>query len=143
MSMYSRFDVCISQYADDEVPTDYWSDVEVVNASGILEEFSDTDWSELLAAVNGKSEFWILRMCESMGSVADERALAVLLDLMFHESETVRYAALDAIRSMTSSGVEAGKCFALIASAIERAKQENNQAGRVSVLNLEHLLTSK
>jgi HEAT repeat protein len=107
--MYSRFDVCISRYADDEVPTDYWSDVEVVNASGILEEFSDTDWSELLAAVNGKSEFWILRMCESMGSVADERALAVLLDLMFHESETVRYAALDAIRSMTSSGVEAGK----------------------------------
>ncbi|TFH80937.1 MULTISPECIES: hypothetical protein [Pseudomonas] len=78
-----------------------------------------------------------------MGDVAEERVRAVLLDVMFHEGETVRYAALDAIRSMTSSGVEAGKCLALIASAIERAKQENNQAGRVSVLNLEHLLTSK
>src|SRR5271154_6989910 len=102
--MYRSFELCLNVYADDEISIDYWSDVAIISASEMLERFSDGDWLELLSSIDCKGEFWALRLCEVLGDFADERALSVLLKVISRDSEMLRCAALESIRSMIKLG---------------------------------------
>lgn len=142
-NMYKKYDELIGRFATDEFPIDYWSDVAIVEASDMLDDFSEDDWSILLSSVRDKSEYWVLRMCESMGDVAEERALYVLLEVMSRESEEVTCAALDAIRSMVSLGLDVSKYSVPINVAIESAKMTKSNVGLLSVLDLEKMLLKR
>ncbi|MFJ2711943.1 hypothetical protein ACIOZM_13775 [Pseudomonas sp. NPDC087346] len=141
--MYKKFDELIGRFATDEFPIDYWSDVAIVEASDMLDNFSDDDWSTLLSSVRDKSEYWVLRMCESMGVAAEERALYVILEVMSREREEVTCAALDAIRSMVSLGLDVSKYSGPINATIESAKMTKSNVELLSVLNLEKMLLKR
>lgn len=141
--MYKKFEELVSRFATDEFPIDYWSDVAVVSASDVLDDFSDADWVSLLLSVKNKSDFWVLRMCESMGGVAEKRALYVLLEVVSRENEEVRCAALDSIRSMVSLGLDVSKYSSQIGVAIDSAKKMKSKVGLLSVIDLEKMLLDK
>lgn len=141
--MYRSFELCLNVYADDEISIDYWSDVAIISASEMLERFSDGDWLELLSSIDCKGEFWALRLCEVLGDFADERALSVLLKVISRDSEMLRCAALESIRSMIKLGLYVSKYSDDIKVIVENAKKTKASAGSVSMRGLERIVFYK
>ncbi|MFJ4247957.1 hypothetical protein SAMN04488483_1529 [Pseudomonas helmanticensis] len=129
--MFIKFDKFIEMFADEEYPSDFWSDVAIISASEMLDGFSDADWLELLTVVDSKSDFWVLRLCETLGD-PDERALVVLLKVTSRRGSQAIYVALESIRSMISLGLDVSAYADEINAATERARQTT---GKVSLLS--------
>lgn len=109
----------------------------------MLERFSDGDWLELLSSIDCKGEFWALRLCEVLGDFADERALSVLLKVISRDSEMLRCAALESIRSMIKLGLYVSKYSDDIKVIVENAKKTKASAGSVSMRGLERIVFYK
>lgn len=55
--MYKNFDLCISCFSDDNNPGDYWYDCAIVEATEILNQFNESDWTSLVDSLDNKSIF--------------------------------------------------------------------------------------
>ena len=97
----------------------------------MLVGFSEGDWLDLFAVVDSKSDFWALRLCETLGDSPDERALLVLLKISSRNGSVI-YAALESIRSLISLGLDVSTYADQINAATERAQHVTGKVGLLS-----------
>lgn len=114
------------EYLDREFSLDYWSDEGISQAVLVLIKFADNDWKILVDSWKTKSDLWILRCAETLGDIADEKALLVLLSFLQLESNEIRVAALGSIRSLISGGVKASNHRDEILRVLKEARAVEN-----------------
>ena len=61
--MYDELDFYLKDYdTDNDAVLNYWYDAGFKDVTEILEEFTDTDWEELLENIDNKSDVWKERL---------------------------------------------------------------------------------
>lgn len=111
------------EYLDREFSPDYWSDEGISQAVLVLMKFDEDDWEILAKSRESRPDLWILRCAETLGDIANEKALLVLLGFLQLESDEIRVATLGSIRSLISSGMEISNHRDEILSAINKIKE--------------------
>lgn len=117
--MYKIFE----EYLAREFSPDYWSDEGISQAALVLMKFDEGDWEILARARESQPDLWILRCAETLGDIANEKALLVLLNFLQLENNEIRVATLDSIRSLISSGVEISNHRDEILGAINKIRE--------------------
>lgn len=125
-------------YLDREFSVDYWSDEGITQAALILCKFTDRDWDTLAELCKTKSDEWAARCVETLGDEANEKAMAVLLNLLKSKNDGVRVTVLDTIRSFVSGGINVSACRNEIVEAIKQLREYEN-IGQVVTLALNSL----
>ena len=98
--MYKEFDLCISDFSNDNEPGDYWYDCGVVESTEILSKFNESDWACLFNELSNKSIFWKTRLVECLGDLKNSHELNIILKLIDTENYDLFISCIDSLRSM-------------------------------------------
>lgn len=98
--MYKNFDLCISCFSDNNNPGDYWYDCAIVEATEILNQFNESDWTSLVDSLDNKSIFWKMRLVECLGDLDNIYELAVILALIEINDNDLIISCIDALRTI-------------------------------------------
>jgi hypothetical protein len=81
----------------------YWSDVGISEAVGILNCFSDLDWDILGEKISEKSQIWLVSCAETLGEASDlNHAYTVLLQLSCVENDEVKAVVKESIQTVVA-----------------------------------------
>ncbi|EOL8988786.1 hypothetical protein ACM92P_003339 [Cronobacter dublinensis] len=98
--MYKNFDLCISCFSDDNNPGDYWYDYAIVEATEILNQFNESDWTSLVDSLDNKSIFWKMRLVECLGDLNNTYELTIILALIEINDNELIVSCIDALRTI-------------------------------------------
>nr|WP_282560394.1 hypothetical protein [Providencia vermicola] len=102
MYMYKEFDLCITDFSNDNEPGDYWYDCGIVECSRILSKFNELDWSNLFDVLEHKSIFWKIRLVECLGDLKNSHELNIILTLIDTDDYDLFISCVDSLRSIGS-----------------------------------------
>ncbi|MEQ4923753.1 hypothetical protein [Proteus hauseri] len=98
--MYKEFDLCITDFSNDNEPGDYWYDCAVVESAKILSKFNEPDWVCLFNELAHKSIFWKTRLVECLGDLKNSHELNIILALIDTDNYDLFISCVDSLRSM-------------------------------------------
>ncbi|MBJ2118271.1 MULTISPECIES: hypothetical protein [Proteus] len=98
--MYKEFDLCITDFSNDNEPGDYWYDCAVVESAEILSKFKEPDWVCLFNELAHKSIFWKTRLVECLGDLKNSHELDIILALIDTDNYDLFISCVDSLRSM-------------------------------------------
>jgi len=92
------------QYLEADWGDDYWSDVGILDAIKLLDDFNDLDWIDLEREWHSKTTVWQGRCAQTLSDVESPRVLPVLFQMMASEEEDVVLLAADSLNALASMG---------------------------------------
>ncbi|MCS6714919.1 hypothetical protein NOM07_05935 [Proteus terrae] len=98
--MYKKFDLCITDFSNDNEPGDYWYDCGVVGSAKILSKFNEIGWIYLFDELVHKSIFWKARLVECLGDLKNSHELNIILTLIDTEDYDLFISCVDSLRPM-------------------------------------------
>lgn len=104
--MYNKLNSCLSDFSHESEPGDYWYDCAILEATTILESFSDSDWMLLLNKLEGKSVFWKKRLVECLGDLNNQHEISVIFSVLDTDDEDLIIAGVDALRLLNLSTLD-------------------------------------
>lgn len=103
--MYKEFDLCITDFSNDNEPGDYWYDCAVVESTKILSKFNEPDWVCLFNELAHKSIFWKTRLVECLGNLKNSHELNIILSLIDTDNYDLFISCVDSLRSIDIRGL--------------------------------------
>ncbi len=100
MYMYKEFDLCITDFSNDNEPGDYWYDCAVIESAEILSKFNESDWACLFNELAHKSIFWKTRLVECLGDLKNSHELDIILALIDTDNYDLFISCVDSLRAM-------------------------------------------
>lgn len=129
-----------AKYLDGDFSVDYWSDEGIGVAVSILSRFKGSDWTQLEHSLGGRSDQWLTRCAETLSEANQVQALQLLLRLIESNGGIVRIAALDAMSSLVSQGLDVRDSVDEILVAIEKTRPNADSVDRIALDALEDRL---
>lgn len=81
---------------------DFWYDVGVDKAQGLLENFSKEDWNLLRNLIKDKPTEWQKRVIYSFDGGNSEEEIAIILDVIRHADRELFEICIDSLRCLTN-----------------------------------------
>lgn len=129
--MYNEFNSCLSDFSHESEPGDYWYDCAVLEATAILESFSDDDWELLLKKLEGKTVFWKKRLVECLGDLHNQHEVDVILSVLDTDEEDLLIAGVDSLRLLDLSILDENRKAQLSVKASTLLKKTSNPVRKV------------
>jgi len=132
--MFQRLNTLLDNVAEVD---NYWSDFGISDAVAAMEQFSDSDWQELEAALPEKPDLWRRACAEVLGQIFSDRALQTLVHLLrVSRSEDVVIATLESIQEMANEGWDVSGISGELLAAVDALR---SHAGPVAGVALDGL----
>lgn len=103
--MYKEFDLCITDFSNDNEPGDYWYDCAVIESAEILSKFNESDWTCLFNELTHKSIFWKTRLVECLGDLKNNHEINIILSLIDTDNYDLFISCVDSLRSIDICGL--------------------------------------
>jgi hypothetical protein len=85
---------------------DAWADDGCVYANRLLFDFSDEDWQNLAAVIEGRGELWKLSLAQALSGITTHQATSTLFSLLRELDEDIFYEAALTLEENIRSGAE-------------------------------------
>ena len=94
----------LSDFLETDYDENYWSDNAVILAGDMLNQFTPSDWSSLVAAWPAKRPTWRIRLADTLGEGPAKESMPILKNMLLSPEIEVAMKAADSIRAQFQVG---------------------------------------